>query len=314
MSENDNFLDILGEISDDLITDAITPVRKKRNDTIKLFMVFAAVFMFVICGILIRNSLTQTDYSISTEKTAFTDNYEESTEYFPGNNYDITSEEATGEELFSEDKTTQTTQTAAISQPETSDAVVSAEIEPSAQEAPTDKADDIIFNDTDAVSLFYTDTDILPDKYTVKEKTDFYTLEKIYGTKILPSYLPSLQSNSMLTYSVEDKYTVYYAEDRSDVYCSNTFRFILKNGNILDIHSSNKKTSSVTAENENAVISYIGSTPVLIFRSTDSKILSVLCAYLSKDGCYFRIQLSGISASKDEFIKIIASLTEDPES
>lgn len=325
MFECDDFLDILGEISDDVISDIAVPVRKKENRRVlKIFTLFAAVFIFVICGIIINNNFSDTYYIIPSEEPLLSDSSDIITEYFTENTTEIITENPSAE---SENTTQYEKETAFTENTDVffTENVHSTEVteadsrntEPSAENDLSGETsgikNEIIFNEADKSELIYVGIGFSYGDYPVTEKTDIYTLEKIYGTKILPSYLPAAGNSSILSNAGDEKYTVYYNKDKSRVYCNNNFSFVLKNGSVLNIHSSNNEIPKLSAENKDAKISYINDIPVLMFRCTGNGLVTLYSAYLCKDSCYFRIQMSGIAASQDEFIKIITSFTERPE-
>ncbi|MBQ3536966.1 MAG: hypothetical protein IJA39_00150, partial [Clostridia bacterium] len=175
------------------------------------------------------------------------------------------------------------------------------------EEITTEKKDTVIFNETDITNLIYGSTNSVPDGFSVSEKADIFTLEKIYGTSIIPSYLPVISSGNSVQ-NIEEKYNVYYNEDKTKVFCDNTFIYILKNGSILSVKASTDEIPTPDTDIPEDAVSYINNIPVSLYKANDGLLSNMLSAYFVKDGCFFNITMSGISPDETEFIKITESL------
>lgn len=300
---NEDFFDIIGDIDDDIISDAMFPVRKKRGNIRRIITVSAAVFIFLLGGLLIKNGFFNTEYILPAENT--------------------TEDEATVSDSLTEDfftekhSVTAPTETQACTQEQTSETKACTEeqtseifIPPSGEvieETTTEKNDTVIFNETDIMNLIYKSTNSVPDGFPVSEKADIFTLEKIYGTSIIPSYLPVIFSGNSVQ-NIEEKYNVYYNEDKTEVFCDNTFIYILKSGNILSVKASTDEIPTPDTDIPEEAVSYINNIPVNLYKANDGLLSTMLSAYFVKDGCFFNITMSGISPDETEFIKITESL------
>lgn len=308
---NEDFFDILGNLDDDIISEAtFTKKQKKQGSLIKIITFSAAVFAFILMGLLIKNSPLNTDYSLHTEKPASEGEISSFTEIHTDETTTHNSVISSTEENTSTEEITSASPlpTQEQTQNEEPSSIIS---EPSAEEnttAPEAPSDEIRFIDTDILSLISFSTDTVVSGYPVSEKTDIFTLQNIYGTRIIPSYLPTASTDSAIN-NIENNYTVYYNNDKTEVFCKNRFTYLLKGGNVLTVTASTEKISLLETEKENmSAVSYISDVPVLLFRGTGNGFTSIYSAYFQKDGCYFRIQLKGISPDGDEFIKIITSM------
>ncbi len=290
---NEDFFDIIGNIDDDIISDAAFTVKKKRGIIKRIITVSAAVFIFLLVGLLVKNGFFDTDYILPTEKT--TEN-----ETLPSDSFteDVFTEENPVTTSSAETVTNSAEQTTEITVPSSEDVT---------EEITTEKANTVIFNETDIVNLISGSTNSVPDGYPISEKADIFTLEKIYGTSLIPSYLPVIPSGNSLQ-DVEKKYTVYYNEDKTEAFCDNTFRYILNNGSFLTVNASTDEIPKPDTDIPSETVSYINSIPVVLYKAEDGIISNMLCAYFVKDGCFFNITLSGISPDETEFIKITESL------
>lgn len=151
------------------------------------------------------------------------------------------------------------------------------------------------------------------NKYPVKENITGYELEKLFGTKIIPSFIPS-SSGPNLDSSPDDEvlskeYSVYYSSDKSSSFMSEEFTVPAKNGSTLKIKVSTEPLSLYSSEKEYIDNkSVINDVPVLLLCS---KVLSrtvYLNAYFEKDGLYFRVIWQGKDLSEKEFIEILKSM------
>lgn len=290
---NEDFFDLIGDIDDDIISDAMLPVHKKRGNIRRIITVSAAVFIFLLGGLLIKNGFFDTDYVLPTEST--------------------TEDEATVSDSFTEDNFTEEHSVTAPEETQVSTEAQTTEItvlpsEEMTEEITTEKKDTVVFNETDIMNLIYGSTNSVPDGYPVSEKTDIFTLEKIYGTSIIPSYLPVISSGNSVQ-NIEKRYNVYYNEDKTEVFCDNTFIYILKDGSVLSVKASTDEIPKPDTDNPEDAVSYINSIPVNLYKADDGILSTMLSAYFIKDGCSFNITMSGISPDETEFIKITESLT-----
>lgn len=289
---NEDFFDIIGDIDDDIISDAMFPVRKKRGNIRRIITVSAAVFIFLLGGLLIKNGFFNTEYILPSENT--------------------TEDEATVSDSLTEDNFTEKhsvtapTETQASTEKQTSEIFIPPSEEVT-EEITTEKKDTVIFNETDITNLIYGSTNSVPDGFSVSEKADIFTLEKIYGTSIIPSYLPVISSGNSVQ-NIEEKYNVYYNEDKTKVFCDNTFIYILKNGSILSVKASTDEIPTPDTDIPEDAVSYINNIPVSLYKANDGLLSNMLSAYFVKDGCFFNITMSGISPDETEFIKITESL------
>lgn len=328
MSDNKNILDILNDIDNDMISEAsVINKRRPQRIIIRFITVSAAVLVFIFSAITVKNGFFDTDYILpsedpfSSENT--TDNSENSTETPSVNDITEISTSAVISEFPSEGESEtdnffiEPSTTELFQEPLTDSPIVEFPIEEPGEittEADTTgsvtgEIQPVIFIETNFINLISASADSLPVDFPVTEKTDINTLEKIYGTKILPSYIPEINTGFMLNGIKKEEYPVHYNEDKTEAYCNNSFAFVLNNGSILRIHTSTHPLTLLDVENENRhMASDIGNTPVLLFKGKESDVISIYSAYFEKDGCYFRIQLSGILISESEFIKIIESL------
>ena len=289
---NEDFFDIIGDIDDDIISDAIITVKKKRGNIRRIITVSAAVFIFLLGGLLIKNGFFETDYVLPTENT--------------------TEDESLHSDSFTEDNFTKAhsvtapTETQASTEEQTTEISVPPS-EEETEEITTEKKDTVVFNETDMMNLIYGSTNSVPDGYPVSEKADIFTLEKIYGTSIIPSYLPVISSGNSVQ-NIEKRYNVYYNEDKTEVFCDNTFIYILKDGSVLSINASTGEIPKPDTDIHEDAVSYINSIPVSLYKADDGILSSMLSVYFIKDGCSFNITMSGISPDEREFIKITQSL------
>lgn len=306
MSEKDNFLDFLSEIDEEIISEAVYVKQQKPRENIKkIITLSAAVLMFIISALIIKNGFFDTDYILPSES-------------FSG----ISSDTPVGftEKPSEKEFVTDAPSSEALNEPSENTSAHSEPSVPFSSENETSTEDGsqgtvggeaagILFNEVSYAELIYTNSDSIPEEYTSSEKTDIYTLEKIYGTKIIPSYLPVNNGNSLMSGANNSKYTVYYNEDKTEVFCNNSFTYLLNDGSILRITASTHplKLSDIEEQYRN-MISVMSDTPVLLFKGIDSEIVSVYSAFFQKDGCYFRIQMSGFLTDEEEFTKIIESL------
>ena len=290
---NEDFFDIIGNIDDDIISDAMFPVRKKRGNIRRIITVSAAVFIFLLGGLLIKNGFFDTEYILPAENTT-----EEKS---------LSSDSLT-ENLFTEEDpvTALPSETVASTEEQTSEIFIPPSEEVT-EEITTEKKDTVIFNETDITNLIYGSTNSVPDGFSVSEKADIFTLEKIYGTSIIPSYLPVISSGNSVQ-NIEKKYNVYYNEDKTKVFCDNTFIYILKNGSILSVKASTDEIPKPDTDTLEDAVSYINNIPVSLYKANDGLLSNMLSAYFVKDGCFFNITMSGIAPDETEFIKITESL------
>lgn len=315
MSERDDFLDILGNIDDDIIAESAVIKRAKPQGIIKrIVTVAAAVFLFIISAIIIKNGFFDTDYILPSEDPFFYGTSQDNSDGIS----DITDGiiEISSDNEFSTDAPSSEIPTDSPviqipyeepSEPSSSENEISTE--DSSQGCVGGEINDIVFNEVSAAELIYGSTDSIPDEYPISEKTDIVSLEKIYGTKIIPTYLSGNNTDSFITATTDKKHTVYYNKDKTEVYCKNSFIFLLNNGSLLSILASTKPLPLLDIESQyQYTASAISDIPVLLFKGTDSELVSVYSAYLQKDGCYFRIQMSGILTDEEEFTNIIISL------
>lgn len=151
------------------------------------------------------------------------------------------------------------------------------------------------------------------NKYPVNESITGYELEKLYGTKIIPDFIPS-SSGPTLDSSPSDEvlskeYSIYYSSDKSSSFMSQEFTVPAKNGSTVKIKVSTEPLSLYSCEKEYIDSkSVINDVPVLLLCS---KVLSrtvYLNAYFEKDGLYFRVTWQGKDLDEKEFIEIIRSM------
>lgn len=150
-------------------------------------------------------------------------------------------------------------------------------------------------------------------KYTVKENISGYELEKLYGTKIIPGYIPSSSGGSVDSSPTDEvlseEYRVYYSSDRSESFISQQFTLPAKNGSTVKITVSTEPLSLYSSEKENIDYkSVINDIPVLLLCSRVLSKTVLLNAYFEKDGLYFRVTWQGKDLDEKEFIEIIRSM------
>ncbi len=175
----------------------------------------------------------------------------------------------------------------------------------------------LFFIETPAISFY----EKLPkesfdsEKYTVSEEVPWNTLEDIYGTDILPEYIPTQAPSGPTLDSVPEneimnrKHTVFYSEDKSEAYSSQEFIFDTENDGTLIIKVSTEEFPLYGAEERNmGSKSLINETPVLLLSGKLLTKTVILNATFEKDGCCFRITQKGTNLSEEEFIKILSSL------
>lgn len=301
MSENQSILDILGDIDDAVISDAAVISKRKNRGTIKrIVTVSAAVLVFAVSAIAVKNGFSDTDYILPSETASSAD-----TEIFSEKEYGTENRytEMSTDRIPSEPPTSAPTTGFPYTGPDETTTEKEGEGSVAGEESP------VIFIETELGKLISVSTDSVPNGYTFTEKTDIYTLEKIYGTKIIPSYLPEMNTGSELNEINTEEYPVHYNEDKTEVYCNNFFTFLLKNGSILTVNASTHPLTPLDAENENRYMaSEIGNIPVLLMKGKYLNTISLYSAFFEKDGCCFRVQLSGILIAEEEFINIIESM------
>lgn len=341
---NEKFLDILGDIDDDILTDA-AEIKKKKNYTIpkRIIFVAAAVFVFTVISFAVNEGLfdkehitappePENTHSLQENKTTLSSAYETTSSQeistkeedevsiseeisYPA---EITSyyEEITS--LANEPASEQEEITSSVNEPTSGQEEITSFVyapvpEPSIPDeeitGSVTSSDSITFSQTDYGKLILVSPDSLPENYPVIEKVNINALEKLYGTKILPSYLPVKTDNSLSGVNENKEYLVYYNKDKTEYLCENSLSFDLKNGNRLTIKASNREFAMLEAETQNmSTLSYINGTPVILLKADAAGIIKMYSAYFQKDGCCFRIQLTGITDSEKEFIKIISSI------
>lgn len=361
---NEDFFDMLGELDDEIITDAaVSPVVPvKRKGTIRNFLLIAAaVTIFVISGSFFRDIIktgnmglfettlkSQTTVSSQQEYETQESTTENRTEEIITNAFIPPAQETTG-------ITEQTTSAQITAEPTTDEPLLEAPPpESTTEEPPTQEmtsaniSESTTFEDDSPLdsglppwisdffpSMGEPSTDVtyfffempllyfyekLPEEkvdekeYPVKETVSGYELQNIYGTKILPDYIPAeipsgpTLDSTPLNDVLNKEYSVFYNEDKSKIYSSQQFTFNTKNNSTLTIKVSTEEFPLYGTEERNmGSKSLINDTPVLLISGKLLTKTVLLNAYFEKNGSYFRIQQTGKNLSEEEFIKIIES-------
>ncbi len=349
MSNND-FFDILGELDDELISDSAFPVKpvKKKGAIKTFFLIAACVALFIASGFILTKNIKTGNIGIYEmtipESTALyipegTTKKEELTSLSDAD-ISSTEEQTTSAHIYeptTEEPVTQKPSTEEAPSENVSDNAFMPPPEETSEEETDTKhgisilppfLEDILFPSLGVSSLneprfvkvpaiaFYEnlpEDSFNSDFYSNTEKVPWHTLEEIYGTKLIPTYIPSGTSNptldSLPDYEIHHKeYTVYYSEDKSDVFSSQ--KFVLNTASdTLTVKASTQKFPVYTAEEKYAENScLIKDVPVLLISGTVLGKPVIFNALFEKDGIYFRITLQGKSLSEEEFIRIIESV------
>lgn len=327
---NEKFLDILGNIDDDILSDA-AEIKKKKNYTIpeRIIFVAAAVFVFTVISFAVNEGLFNKEHITAQPETKNTHSLQEnkttlSSAYETTSSQKISTKEEDEVSIREEisypaeitsyyEEITSLVNEAASGQEEITSSAYAPVPEPSTPDEEVTGSvasiNSITFSQTDYGKLFLAFTDSVPKDFPVVEKVNIDLLEKLYGTKILPSYLPVKTDNSLLSGIENKEYIVYYNQDKTEYFCKNSFSYELKNGNYLTIKASTREFAMLEAETQNmSTLSYINGNPVILLKADDAGIIKIYSAYFQKDGCFFRIQMTGITDSEKEFIKIISSI------
>ncbi len=355
---NEIFLDILGELDDDLISDAAQPKAPAtdRNGNIRrLFMIAAAVLIFIISGFILSENTETGNMGLYEDTSSdISDLTESETTEEPS----VTAEETLLEPVTEPHVTSVITATDAptASEPLTTSVgiITNPFLEPDVpSENPTSAPDENSTGESSASDNETTEPDlglpptepplmgdplpeipeyffievpsaafleILPEdspdasKYTRSETVPWHILEEIYGTRVLPDYIPSKPYPGPNLDSVPDneikngEYTVYYSEDISEIYSLQEFNILTSYG-ILTVKASTCAFPLYKEEIRNSGSrSLVNNVPVLLLKGMLLGDNTVLNAQFQKDGIYFRVTLKGIDLSEDEFIKILESL------
>ena len=324
---NEKLLDILSDIDDSLISDALQNEKSRNKKNFgKIILFAAAVFAFTVISLAVGRELFFREYTVLPSEQESTGVSEENKTEIPYQQIlpeqEITTEEnITGytQEITtpSEIPSGQGIITPSTAEPSSAEekstaALYSPVPEPSSEENTTelsDSPDTLIFNETSPVNLISVTTDSLPEGYSVTEKVNITVLEQLYGTRIIPSYLPEKNNNSVLGTDKEKEYTVFFNSDKSDYVCLNSLSFYLEDNSILTIKASTREIPSLQAEKNNmSHPSYINGIPVILLKSDSISPVKIYSACFQINGCYFRLQLTGIKENEAEFIKILSSL------
>ncbi|MBE6716912.1 MAG: hypothetical protein E7573_08330 [Ruminococcaceae bacterium] len=312
---NDDFLDILGELDNDIISDAVFEKKKNNHGIVKkIITVSAAVLVFVLSGFIIKEEFIDSSHVLPTEEPTTEENIqtivENTTEEYTSDkpSYENISENLTDNEYEEHISSSEVHSHQEETEPDSTQFIY----EPSSDENTTQDGNYIqnepVFITADISELLSGDTASVPEDFTNIEMVGIDKLKNLYGTKILPSYLPVIESNSILDNTHSEKYIVCYNEDKTEFFCKNYFSFILKNGCHFSVKASTEELPMLETEKKHVSdISYINETPLLLFEGKEMGIPVLYSAYIRKDGCFFRIQMSGLFPDKKEFIRIISS-------
>lgn len=383
---NEDFFDILGGLSDDIIADAALisspsvfftqdeskengslppPVKRYRGTVKNMLLIAAAVAVFVISGFVISDSIKTGNMGLFETEIHPSDTTlsgvaeESSSEEITSSYTEITTSEMQTTALFvpppvTEEPTEEPTggltgepggstdtDPPALLPPETteepSESIVTNPAPPPEEESTENNGtesllppwlenlfpgmgdssmgDGWFFLTAPALSFYEKLPETKPDetKYTVKENISGYELEKLYGTKIIPSFIPS-SSGATLDSSPSDEvlskeYSIYYSSDKSSSFMSQEFTVPAKNGSTVKIKVSTEPLSLYSCEKEYIDNkSVINDVPVLLLCSRVLSRTVYLNAYFEKDGLYFRVTWQGKDLDEKEFVEIIRSM------
>ena len=319
---NEAFFDILGELDDDIICDAAISavhVREKKSYPKGLLMTAAAVILFIISGfILSENGKTENMELYESTKNSIAENISGDISH---------SSEKTDESITSENTATDITTEVftAFSDMTTDSHTVSDETTGNIQFLPEEDSTEKNSSEDEPKPVFSQVSptaflEILPSdsfdsaKYTKEKTVSGSELENIYGTKVIPDYIPVSSSSGSSVNTVpsdnttNDNYTVYFTADFLEVYSSHELVFIVPNG-VLTVKASTRPFALYKEETLNSdSLSVINGVSVLLLAGRIANKNVVLDAQFEKDGVYFRVLLRGVGLVEEEFIKILKSL------
>lgn len=364
---NEAFFDILGELDDDIISDAaqITVSASPKKKRLKsLIMIAAAVTIFIISGFIITESIKTGNmglYEITAESTSdrsgqslsaeepsvtakettlpdtgtsgsFTDVTEEQTTRTPETTEAPSGAQQTTQEEQTTDEGTVTAPYADPDEPsenltappqgDTTEETVASEpssdpstTEPLCGEVPPDVTQPLFIEVPAAAFLEALPRDSFDtDKFVKSEAVSGLIIEDIYGTKIIPDYIPTFSTSGPSVDSIPSdsikngEYTVYFTADSLEVYSSQEFRFLTRSG-ILTVKAATEPFPLYEEEKINTDSRFlINGIPVLLLAGRLSGRNTVLDAQFEKDGVYFRVLLKGSNLIEEEFIMILESL------
>lgn len=344
---NDSFFDMLGEIDDNIISEAATlPEKKvKKKGEIKTFLLIAACLTaLIVSGFILSDNIktgnvsvyeTSRENSVSDESILpYIEETTEATSSAEIASDEPTTDEASTQEISSSENTltslyipenTQTTEKASeeeSTEKKTTGNSILNIIPPFIEKlfpqggdtAPTTDLKGYFFHEVSAISFL----EILPtdsfDKnvYNNTESVSWQTLSDIYGTKIIPDITSSSENfaiEGISGYEIYNKkHTVHFNEDKTEVFASQEFSFTISSG-ILTVKISTDEFPLYSKEKEHKNSrSLINETPVLLISGKTLGKVTLYNALFEKNGVFFRITLKGADLNEEEFINIIRSL------
>ncbi len=360
---NEVFLDILGELDDDIISDAAlpeVPVANKKGNAKSLFLIAAAVMIFIISSFIVTENGKTINMGLyeSTSESVLQNTTEYETLEEPSVTAEQTTEEPSQEITVPDVSTTAfstvtteilTTSANIVTNPyidpdithddpsedsttmpeeDSTVEITSSDDEPSEPDLGLPPTEPPLMGEPvpDGPRPFFVEVpaaaflEILPEdsfddeKYTKAETVPWHIIDGIYGTKILPDYIPKKPpSGPSLDSLPEDEikngnFTVYYTEESLEVYSSQKFSIVTAEG-VLTVKVSTQSFPLYKEEQSNkSNCSLIKDIPVLLLSGRLLGKNAVLDAVFQKDGIYFRVTHTGNNLNEDEFIKIIESL------